>query len=91
MAEAKNKYLDEQKENKKEQPLGITLNSARADMTIAILEVQRVYGLPAYLTDLVVSACLADIRDCANKDMLNNMRQNASDAYGNTDAPWSLF
>lgn len=40
-------------------------------MTLAILQVQAAYGLPAYLTDLIVTAVLADIRGCANKDLLN--------------------
>lgn len=52
-------------------PLGVKISSARADMTLAILEVQNTYGLPAYLTDLIVSACLSDIRDCANKELIN--------------------
>lgn len=52
-------------------PLSVKLSAARADMTIAILEVQKEYGLPAYLVDLIVSACLSDIRDCANKELIN--------------------
>ena len=43
------------------------------DMTLAILQVQAAYGLPAYLTDLIVTAVLADIRGCANKDLLNTL------------------
>ena len=35
------------------------LTAARGDMTLAILEVQRAYGLPAY------------IRDCANKELIS--------------------
>lgn len=47
------------------------LTAARGDMTLAILEVQRAYGLPAYITDVIVSACLSDIRDCANKELIS--------------------
>lgn len=47
------------------------LTAARGDMTLAILDVQRAYGLPAYITDVIVSACLSDIRDCANKELIN--------------------
>lgn len=63
----------EQQEKKQEDntPLGVKLSAARADMTLAILEVQQAYGLPAYLTDLIVSACLSDVRDCANKELIN--------------------
>lgn len=47
------------------------LTAARGDMTLAILEVQRAYGLPAYITDVIVSACLSDVRDCANKELIS--------------------
>lgn len=47
------------------------LTAARGDMTLAILEVQRAYELPAYITDVIVSACLSDIRDCANKELIS--------------------
>lgn len=33
--------------------------------------VQLEYGLPAYITDVIVSACLSDIRDCANKELIS--------------------
>lgn len=72
--EIKEEIKEEQSEQKHESvntPLGVKLNAARADMTIAILEVQKAYGLPAYITDLIVSACLSDIRDCANKELIN--------------------
>lgn len=51
--------------------MGILTSRAHEDMTLAILQVQAAYGLPAYLTDLIVTAVLADIRGCANKDLLN--------------------
>lgn len=51
--------------------LCILTSRAHEDMTLAILQVQAAYGLPAYLTDLIVTAVLADIRGCANKDLLN--------------------
>lgn len=61
---------DEPKEEQSE-PMGILTSRAHEDMTLAILQVQAAYGLPAYLTDLIVTAVLADIRGCANKDLLN--------------------
>jgi hypothetical protein len=63
---------DEPKEEQGE-PMGILTSRAHEDMTIAILQVQAAYGLPAYLTDLIVTAVLADIRGCANKDLLNTL------------------
>lgn len=62
--------LHEPKEEQSE-PMGILTSRAHEDMTLAILQVQAAYGLPAYLTDLIVTAVLADIRGCANKDLLN--------------------
>lgn len=75
LAEFENKQA-EQEETKEEQeqagePMGVTLSRARQDMTMAVLQIQNMYGLPAYLTDLILTATLADIRDCANKDLLN--------------------
>ena len=65
---------DEPKEEQSE-PMGILTSRAHEDMTLAILQVQAAYGLPAYLTDLIVTAVLADIRGCANKDLLNSERR----------------
>lgn len=66
---------DEPKEEQSE-PMGILTSRAHEDMTLAILQVQAAYGLPAYLTDLIVTAVLADIRGCANKDLLNGCALN---------------
>lgn len=60
----------------KKEPIGITLTMAQADMTVAIMQIQNVYGLPAYLTDLIVTAALADIRSCAKQDILNVLHNN---------------
>ena len=63
---------DEPKEEQTE-PIGVLASRAHEDMTMAILQVQAAYGLPAYLTDLIVTAVLADIRGCAKKDLLNTL------------------
>ena len=63
---------DEPKEEQTE-PIGVLASRAHEDMTMAILQVQAAYGLPAYLTDLILTAVLADIRGCANKDLLNTL------------------
>ena len=65
---------EEQKaEEEKGEPIGVTLSRAHGDVTIAILEIQNAYGLPAYLMDLIVTAALSDIRACANKDIIHAM------------------
>ena len=63
--------LPEEPKEEQSEPMGILTSRAHEDMTLAILQVQAAYGLPAYLTDLIVTAVLADIRGCANKDLLN--------------------
>lgn len=67
---------EEIKESEKKEPKAPALSAelltaARGDMTLAILDVQRAYGLPAYIADVIVSACLSDIRDCANKELIS--------------------
>ena len=70
MENNKEKRIEKERPEEKKVPLCVKLQAARADMTIAILNVQNEYGLPAYLTDLIVSACLSDIRDCASKELI---------------------
>nr|DAW85608.1 MAG TPA: hypothetical protein [Bacteriophage sp.] len=55
----------------KKPPLNVTITAARADMQMAIIDIEQRYKLPAYLTDLIVSACLSDIRDCVTKELIN--------------------
>lgn len=64
---------NQQKESKKTkgESIGVKLSMAQADVTIAIMQIQNAYGFPAYLTDLIVTAALADIRTCAKQDILN--------------------
>lgn len=74
----KNKSLEEKEpieQPEEKEPIGITLHKAHEDMTIAILQIQNAYGLPAYLTDFLVTAILADIRGCANKELMGAMGQ----------------
>lgn len=40
-------------------------------MQMAIVDIEQRYGLPAYLTDLILTACLSDVRDCATKELIN--------------------
>lgn len=47
------------------------LAAAKAETTAAILQIERMYELPAYLTELIVSSCLSDIRECSNKELLS--------------------
>ena len=65
--------LPDEPKHEQTEPIGVLASRAHEDMTMAILQVQAAYGLPAYLTDLIVTAVLADIRGCANKDLLNTL------------------
>ncbi len=74
-AQAETGEIPEKPQDKVEsEPIGVTLSRAHGDVTIAILEIQYAYGLPAYLTDLIVTAALSDIRACANKDIIHAMK-----------------
>lgn len=64
---------NETEKTKKQEPIGVTISKAQSEVTVAILQIQAAYGLPAYLTDLIVTSALADIRACANKDLIEIM------------------
>ena len=61
----------EEKQKEKKVPLNITITAARADMQMAIVDIEQRYGLPAYLTDLILTACMSDVRDCATKELID--------------------
>ena len=61
----------EEKQEEKKVPLNITITAARADMQMAIVDIEQRYGLPAYLTDLILTACLSHVRDCATKELID--------------------
>lgn len=61
----------EEKQEEKKVPLNITITAARADMQMAIVDIEQRYGLPAYLTDLILTACLSDVRDCTTKELID--------------------
>ena len=61
----------EEKQEEKKVPLNVTITAARADMQMAIVDIEQRYGLPASLTDLILTACLSDVRDCATKELIN--------------------
>ncbi len=61
----------EEKQEEKKVSLNVTITAARADMQMAIVDIEQRYGLPAYLTDLILTACLSDVRDCATKELID--------------------
>ena len=63
--------ITEEMQEDKIVPLNVTITAARADMQMAIVDIEQRYGLPAYLTDLILTACLSDVRDCATKELIN--------------------
>lgn len=44
-------------------PLGMILDRAKDDMTKAVITLQRQYGLPASLLDMVLTGVLAEVRE----------------------------
>lgn len=67
---AVNENIDKVRKKKKE-PVAVKLGRAHEEMTIAVLGIQSQYGLPAYLTDFLLTSILADIRSCANKELIH--------------------
>ena len=59
----------EEKQEEKKVPLNVTITAARAEMQMAIVDIEQRYGLPAYLTDLILTACMSDVRDCATREL----------------------
>lgn len=55
-------------------PLSILIGKAQGDLTMAILEIQNMYGLSVSIMDMVVSSALADIRSCVNRDLLSYIK-----------------
>lgn len=71
--EEKTKLEEKAEQELPVEPISVTLAKAQSDVTMAILQIQNTYGLPAYLMALLVGAALGDIRECANKELLNAM------------------
>lgn len=69
-----NKKQTEEKEEIRE-PISIMIEKAKRDISIAVLKAQRTYGLPSYITALIVEATLADVRAGKNVDMVADFEQ----------------
>lgn len=64
---------EEIKNNHLELPIGAKLEMAKRDFMVAILAVQDSYALPSYLTDILITSCLADIRDVVKKELASSI------------------
>lgn len=51
----------------------VVVGAAKGDMMMAILGIQKQYNLPSYMTELILTSCLSDIRDVVNKDLILNL------------------
>ena len=50
--------------------IGVRILEAQSEFMMAIMQIQRKYGLPAYLTNILVSSCISDVRDVVIKDLI---------------------
>ncbi len=50
------------KETQAPMPLGMILDEAREAMTVSIVALQKKYGLPASLIDVILTGVLAEVR-----------------------------
>lgn len=44
-------------------PLGMILDEARESMTVSVVALQKKYGLPASLLDVILTGVLAEVRE----------------------------
>ena len=51
------------KETQASMPLGMILDEAREAMTVSVVALQKKYGLPASLLDLILTGVLAEVRE----------------------------
>ena len=65
----KNGEEKEKKENISE-PLSVTIEKAKREISIVVINTQRKYGLPSYITTLLMEAVLADVRAGKTVDMV---------------------
>lgn len=56
-------------------PINVMLEAAKRDLMFGILSTQERYALPNYLIDILVTACLADIREIVKKDLIDSLSQ----------------
>ncbi len=51
------------KETQAPMPLGMILDEAREAMTVSVIALQKKYGLPASLLDVILTGVLAEVRE----------------------------
>ena len=51
------------KESTQSMPLGMILDEAKEAMTVSVVTVQKKYGLPASLLDVILTGVLAEVRE----------------------------
>ena len=50
----------------------ITVQMAKRDLMISVMSIQSQYDLPYCFVELLMEACLSDISDCVNKELLES-------------------
>lgn len=48
--------------------LGIKINNAQEELTLAIIDIQKRYQLPSYIIELIINSSLIDVKTCANRE-----------------------
>lgn len=66
------------KEMQAPMPLGMILDEAREAMTVSVVALQKKYGLPASLLDVILTGVLAEVRElkCNEYRQLKEAREN---------------
>lgn len=58
-----NQTNKENAQNTQPLPLGMILDEAREAMTVSVVALQKKYGLPASLLDVILTGVLAEVRE----------------------------
>ncbi len=66
------------KETQAPMPLGMILDEAREAMTVSVVALQKKYGLPASLLDVILTGVLAEIRElkCNEYRQIKEVQEN---------------
>lgn len=64
---------DEPTQEEMNPPVGVSILEAQSEFMMAIMQIQSKYGLPSYMTNILVSSCISDIRDVVIKDLIASL------------------
>lgn len=61
--------------NLEEMPLPMKINNASDELSLSIFNIQKKYGFPSYLIELIINRCMTDIKTCATNELINEINK----------------